>query len=347
MTDIANVISALLYDHNVVIVPGLGAFECQAEGAKVNVITNQFEKPSATLSFNPQRREENNMIVDYLMTHDGISEEDAQQLVLAFVTECFVCLKDGEQVEIPQVGTLSLDGNQEMVFTPVDSNDFNGDAFGLSDIHPRAVYHSESQDDWKQQVGQQIKDINTPMTVDIKHDDDKPKRGWIWVLPLLLVAGGVALWYFKFRPVPPPPVKPVVTDTIKPVEVETDTSTMPLDTLVPETDTTEVEPTPLEMDTVVEPIEEPVVEPVEEPFIEPVEVVKPKAYIVGGCFSIEQNALNMVEETKEMGCTSAFVMKRGSMYYVCYGGFATAAEAKAVLPEVLKQYNGQAWILTK
>lgn len=327
MTYVANAISALLYDHNVVIVPGLGAFECQAQGAKVNVITNQFEKPSATLSFDPQRREENNLIVDYLMVHDGITEEEARQLVLAFVTESYVSLKEGDPVEIPQVGTLSFDGNQELVFTPVESNDFNNDAFGLDDLQPQPIYSAGNQNDWKAQVSQQLKDLNTPMTVDIKHDDDKPKRGWIWVLLPLLIIGGVALWYFMFRPVPPPPVEPVVIDTLS----------MPLDTIAPETDTVEVESTP--SDTLVE--------PVEEPFIEPVEVVKPKVFIVGGCFSIEQNALNMVEETKEQGCTSAFVMKRGSMYYVCYGGFATTAEAKAVLPEVLKQYNSKAWILTK
>lgn len=343
MTYVANAISALLYDHNVVIVPGLGAFGCQAEGAKVNVITNQFEKPSATLSFDPQRREENDLIVDYLMAHDGISEEDARQLVLAFVTECFANLKEGEQVEIPQVGTLSFDDNQALVFAPVDSNDYNNDAFGLDDLQPQPIYSTGIQNDWKEQVSQQLKDLNTPMTVDIKHDDDKPKRGWIWVLLLLLVAVGGALWYFKSRPLPPQPVKPVVTDTIMPVvtdtikPVETDTLTMPLDTLTADTDTVEVEPRP--MDTIAE--------PVEEPFVEPVEEVKPKAFIVGGCFSIEQNALNMVEETKEKGCTTAFVMKRGSMYYVCYGGFATTAEAKAVLPEVLKQYNSKAWILTK
>lgn len=342
MTDVAHAISALLYDHPTVIVPGLGAFECQAEGAKVNVITNQFEKPSATLSFDPQRREENNLIVDYLMAHDGITEEDARQLVLAFVTESFVSLKEGDLVEIPQVGTLSFDGNQELVFTPVESNDFNSDAFGLDDLQPHPVYAAGNQNDWKAQVSQQLKDLNTPMTVDIPHDDDKPKRGWIWVLLLLLlVAGGVSLWYFKFRPVTPPPVEPVVTDTVKPVAIDTmkeiDTLSMPLDTLPSEADTVAVEPMPLDT----------VVEPVEEPFMEPVEVVEPKAFIIGGCFSIEQNALNMVEETKEKGCTSAFVMKRGSMYYVCYGGYATAAEAKAALPEVLKQYNNKAWILTK
>lgn len=327
MTYVANAISALLYDHNVVIVPGLGAFECQAQGAKVNVITNQFEKPSATLSFDPQRREENDLIVDYLIAHDGITEEEARQLVLAFVTESYVSLKEGDPVEIPQVGTLSFDGNLELVFTPVESNDFNNDAFGLDDLQPQPIYSAGNQNDWKAQVSQQLKDLNTPMTVDIKHDDDKPKRGWIWVLLPLLIIGGVALWYFMFRPVPPPPVEPVVIDTLS----------MPLDTIAPEMDTVEVESTP--SDTLVE--------PVEEPFIEPVEVVKPKVFIVGGCFSIEQNALNMVEETKEQGCTSAFVMKRGSMYYVCYGGFATTAEAKAVLPEVLKQYNSKAWILTK
>lgn len=337
MTYVANAISALLYDHDVVIVPGLGAFERHAQGAKVNVITNQFEKPTATLSFDPQRREENDLVADYLMTHDGISEEEARQLVLAFVTESYVSLKEGDQVEIPEVGTLSFNGNQELVFTPVASNDFNNDAFGLDDLQPQPIYSAGSQNNWKEQVSQQLKNLNTPVTVGIQHDGDKPKRGWIWVLILLLIAGGVALWYFKFRPVPPPPVDPVTLDTVKPVEIDAvekmDTLTMPFDTLAPEADTVKVEPTP--SDTIAE------------PFVEPVEVVKPKVFIVGGCFSIEQNALNMVEETKEQGCTSAFVMKRGSMYYVCYGGFATTAEAKAVLPEVLKQYNSKAWILTK
>ena len=336
MTNVANAISALLYDHNVVIVPGLGAFLCQADGAKVNVITNQFEKPSATLGFDPQRREDNDLVVGYLTAHDDITVAEARQQVMKFVSETYACLKDGGQVEIPFVGTLAFDGNQEIVFSPVDSNDFNGDAFGLADMQPQPIYTSESQDDWKEQVTQQLKDLNTPMTVDIDHDGKKPKRGWIWiVLLLLLIVGGVALWYFKFRPVTPPqPNKPGIIDTVKPVGIDT-VRPVEIDTVRPV-----ALDTVMESDTMALPID-----------TAAVEIVKPaaeiKAFIVGGCFSIEQNATNMVNDTKELGCSDAFVMKRGSMYYVCYGGYATTAEAKGVLPEIWKKYNSKAWILTK
>lgn len=359
MTQVEQAIATLLYDHPVVIVPGLGAFMCQPESAKVNVITNQFEKPSATLSFDPHQREENDLVAGYLMAQDDITHDEARQRISEFVLDCFAKLKNGDTVNIPDVGSLSFVERLVVAFTPVDSNDFNGDAFGLEDFQPEMIYASGNQDDWKQQVTQQIKDLNTPMTVDISHDDDKRGRGWIWLLLLLLIAGGVALWYFKFRPLLPPE-KPEDIDTVK----VTDTTVVPLDTVNQPLDTLGVLPDSLRqesdsveqqpIDTVVEPVAP--VEP-EKPSgnssqsVEPVEIVKPspeiKAFIVGGCFSVEQNALNMVNATREQGCTEAFVMKRGSMYYVCYGGYATTADAKRNLPEVLEKYNKKAWILTK
>ena len=68
---------------------------------------------------------------------------------------------------------------------------------------------------------------------------------------------------------------------------------------------------------------------------------------MGGCFSIEKNALNMTLSVREQGCTDAFVMKRGTLYYVCYGHYPSTTDAKAALPEILKNYNDKAWILKK
>lgn len=336
MTQVANAIAALLYDHRVVIVPGLGAFLCQAEGAKVNVITNQFEKPTATLAFDPQQREDNDLIVDHLMRHEAMDEAAARQQVVAFVTDCYAKLRAGETVSIPEVGELTMDGNQEIQFQAVATNAFNGDAFGLGDIQPAPIY-TGTQNNWKEEVTQQLKDLNTPMTVDIEHEGDHHRRWWIWLL-LLLIAGGVALWYCYFRPVnPEPEPEPVVP-----------TDTLVVDTVVePVVDTLEE----TVADTLAAPVTDTLVEPVEDTVVEaPMEVVTPpvekKVFIIGGCFSIEQNALNMAAEEKEKGFTDAFVMKRGSMYYVCYGQYATAQEAKAVLPEVWK-ISPKAWILNK
>ncbi|MBO7083488.1 MAG: hypothetical protein J6W30_06555 [Bacteroidales bacterium] len=336
MIRVANAISALFYDHHVVIVPGLGAFLCQAEGAKVNVITNQFEKPTATLSFDPQRREDNDLIVDHLIALEGMDEAAARQLVVEFVTDCFAKLKAGETVNIPEVGELSLNGDQELVFSPVESNNFNGDAFGLEDLQPTPI-HTGNQSNWKEQVSQQIKDLNTPMTVDIKHDDDHHGKWWIWLLLLLLIAGGVALWYFYFRSVEPEPEpKPIVPTVV----VEKDTLETTRDTIEVLNDTLEIS-----MDTV----EAPLVDTVEEP-LPPVEVVVPpadkKVFIIGGCFSVELNAAKMADEEKEKGFADVFVMKRGSMFYVCYGQYATTQEAKADLPRVW-QTCPKAWILNK
>ena len=335
MNTICNAIAALLYDHESVIVPGLGAFLRHAEGAKVNVITNQFEKPSSTLSFDPQQREENDLLVRYLVNHESLTEEEAKQQLALFVSDCYAKLRAGGSMEIPEVGILSFDSNQELVFNAEEASNFNGDAFGLSDLNPQPVYGSERQEDWREQVKRQIKDQNTPMTVDlIKEEGDRNKKrrgGWIWwLLLLLLIAGGAVLWYFKSRPVTPAPWPPKPVIAAKP-----DTLAVLPDTVAITPDTLEV---PVDTITIAKPL------PTLEVIVPPDTA---KVFIVGGCFSVEQNALNMVSTVREQGCADAFVMRWGTIYYVCYGHYPTMEEAKAALGAVLENYNKKAWILKK
>lgn len=342
MNKIAQAIAALLYDHDVVTVPGLGAFVRHDEGARVNVITNEFERPTSSLSFDAQQREENSLITDYLMRQEEIDENEARQQLATFVSECYATLMAGDAVSIPEVGELRFNDQQEVVFQQTGNSNFNGDAFGLSDIHPKPIFGSEAAKDWKEQVKQQIKDKNTPMTVDT--GDDHQNKPW-WILGvLLLIIAGLLLWYFVFRPAPPKPVDPNPIDTVAvndTVSVLPDTITLPLDTLAIPLDS---------LSTEVDSVEVPPVDTVRE-LATSAEVIVPsdemKAFIVGGCFSMEPNALSMANAAMEQGCEDAFVMKRGKMFYVCYGQFATAAEAKAVLPEIKEAYNKKAWILTK
>ena len=372
MTSVANAISALLYTHDTVIVPGLGAFLCHVEGAKVNVITNHFEKPSATLGFDPLQREENDLIVNYLVMNDGITVEEARQLVMEFVSGIFASLKAGDTAEIADVGSFSYGENQELVFTAVASNDYNGDAFGLDDITPQPVYgtgqstqKTEQASREPEQESQKTQETRqeTPTTEQEPLDDDHCRRnGWIWILLLILIlaAAGVALWYFKFRQVPVQPQPDVKTnDTIvitndtmvianDTMAIANDTMSIVNDTLVIANDTLAVvnDTVAVVKDTVTDAHNNS-----QDSKGAPVKVVMPeptsKAFIVGGCFSVEEYALRMVTEARGQGCADAFVMKRGSKYYVCYGQYPSADDAKAALPDVMSNFNDKVWIMKK
>ena len=367
MTSVASAIASLLYDHDTVIVPGLGAFVRHNRSAQVNVITNEFQRPSSQLDFDSRQREENSLVGDFLAATDGLTNDEARTAVATFVSDCFVHLKEEGKVSLPGIGTITMDEEQDLVFEP-DENNFNGDAFGLEDINPEPVYGTGRGEPVCPPEPNETVSAEEVSTRDTRDPNAglfcRRRIGWIWVVLLLLAAAGVALWYFKFRPVP---TKPWPLPDLQPRE-----RVLP-QRPIPETDTLAlVEPSAITPDSIAEPDSEPtpettpeiIPEPTPDPTPEtvpevapkpqgpgPVEVVKPeptsKAFIVGGCFAVEQNALNMTTEARAQGCAEAFVMKRGSKFFVCYGQYPSTAEAKAALPEVLAQYNAKAWILTK
>ena len=74
MISIAEAISDLLFVRDTVVVPGLGAFVRKPRSAKVDLETNSFSMPSSQISFDPGLREENDVIIRYLVDNFKISE---------------------------------------------------------------------------------------------------------------------------------------------------------------------------------------------------------------------------------------------------------------------------------
>ncbi len=177
MSNISTVISELLFERESIIVPGLGMFVRHDDGAKVNVITNQFERPTATISFDPQQRGEDGFLVKALAAYESCPEEEAQRTLTQFVAESFAALKEGKEVAIEGVGILRMGDHAQVSFTPEEGANLNADAFGLDDFAAVPVYDGQKTEDWKAQVAQQTKDLNTPMTVDRQAlDEGKRKR---------------------------------------------------------------------------------------------------------------------------------------------------------------------------
>ncbi len=379
MIDLSPVLTELLFDRDAVIVPGLGRFSRQDDSAKVNVITNHFERPSSSISFDSRQREENDLLAKAIETREGCSAAEARQQVAQFVSDCFVTFKQGGIVTLTGLGTLSMDNGETLSFEQEQGLNLNGDAFGLGDFDPTPVHESNADNDWREQVIKQNKDKNTPMTVDrrsmdYEYDEEDYYRHRRKVirntLITLLLAIPVVLVLLHFMEIihlkSPFPIRPggstvydfPISETT-PVKTEAAT-TLHLDsallsTLVrydvipvaqPEPEAQEVTESPSEPTSSQEPEPQTVTQPEEAPATQPASSTL-RYSIIGGCFSQKENADNLVASLLEEGYSQATVMPRGKQYYVCYARFATLEEAKEALEKVRVNSNNKAWILDK
>ena len=357
MLTIAESISDLLFQNDFVIVPGLGAFVREMGSANVNVITHQFNQPSANIAFDANRREDNDLLASYLSSVNNVPIEEARKLVLIFVNDCFSNLKAGKTVDISGLGTLSFNAMQEIDFEQDKSVNHNPDAFGLCDFSAVPVFQSKTKEEIKTEIEQQQKDKNTPMTVDKKavhQDDEKPKRhhGWLWILLAVMVLT-VALFllnYFKIIKLDfrnwfsnKEPVT-VVTDTTKPIEKPAVLDTVLADTLLV-TDSIVNDTVDVRSDTVPTQIEQPQESPAEPQTVAETPTEEARIFIVGGCFSSEENANKLSISLKDRGYGSAFVKRRGKLWDVYYGKYQTMEEAKLALKEIQKDSDSKAWIM--
>lgn len=355
MKTIAEAISDLLYVRDTVVVPGLGAFVKKPTPAQVNRVANYFTAPSCVVEFDDDLREDNDLIVNYIVGENEIPDDEARRLLAMFVSDCFGKLKKGEKVTLTGIGTLRYDWNSDIVLEQDASSNFNSDAFGLSDFTAVSIVRSKTKDEIKAEIEQQQKEKNTPVTVDEKavHSEDEsdsdeedefyPRRPvWPWILWTLIILACVAflLQYYHIYDftrwfVHETPAAHVV-DTIKEPEI---VEQIEIFDSIKE----------IENDTLQIVVEQPVEESELNQEVDSIEEVVPaeeegKILIVAGCFSNEENASRLVNKLKEQGYQGALAEKHGEKWFVAYGRYRTDEEAMAALKQIKAESDAKAWI---
>lgn len=351
MITIAEAISDLLFLRDTVVVPGLGAFVKKPVSAKVNPVANHFAMPTSSIVFDPNLREDNDLIVNYLSEKNDIPEEEARKMLAVFVSDGFALMKSGKKLELKDLGALYYDWANDLVFVQDPEVNYNSDAFGLCDFTLEPVLRDKTKDEIKEEIAQQQKEKNTPVTVDEKavHEDDEEYErhyGWLWiVLGLLLVVAGVVygLHTFKFIRFPWEKEKPIRVLSGRQVPVTLPVYEWKWEWKEPVAqDTVNVEETLEQPEQTVQPeqIEQP--EQLEQ---QPIVVPEANIRIIAGCFGQEENAARLTNTLKEKGYTSAFYELRNGKWFVSFGRYATDEEAKAALREIRANTEYKAWIL--
>ena len=328
MISIAEAISDLLFVRDTVVVPGLGAFVRKPRSAKVDLETNSFSMPSSQISFDAGLREENDIIIRYLVDNFKISENEAKRLLFHFVSESFNSLKSGNKVVLKDIGTLSFGPNNEILFEQDETANYNTDSFGLYDFKLDPVVREEKVEEKVEQKEEENVPEVAETETESEAQEDRPieigKGVWAFLIGLVLIMS--ALLYFKVY---------LHKDDYKEqtTEMMAEEGDTPLDPQVVEEMIGDIMGQVIreEMSTPSPPM-------VEEP-------TKDTIRIIAGCYDKEDFAQRVVVSLKNKGYPNAFMEQHGERWFVAYDRYHTEEEAHQALKEIREVRGDKGWIL--
>src|SRR5687767_11561254 len=114
-------INRLLFEVDCVIVPGLGGFVANYNSALLNRTAGLIEPPSKGLIFNKNLIVNDGLLASAIAQTEKISYAEAGLLIEEFVYDARKLLQQGQRIEIPDVGFLYSDHEQNLRFQPVYS----------------------------------------------------------------------------------------------------------------------------------------------------------------------------------------------------------------------------------
>ena len=128
---IARYINDLLYNHDCVIIPGLGGFVCSYRPAKIHPVQHQFYPPSKTILFNRELQNNDGLLANRMVSQENISYQEALKFIEAFVKEVMTALNDGTRVRMEQIGIFHLDEEGNIQFEQDHRVNHLKNAYGL------------------------------------------------------------------------------------------------------------------------------------------------------------------------------------------------------------------------
>ncbi|HAM98720.1 MAG TPA: hypothetical protein DCQ26_08910 [Marinilabiliales bacterium] len=147
MQDINKYISGLLFIHDCVILPGFGGFVTNYQSARHNELSHTFYPPQKDLIFNKNLTYNDGLLINYLAKNHHIPYTEAEERIQNEVQKAWLLLEKGEPVVFEGVGTFQYDKNQNLTFTPAETENFLTDAYGMSSFRfPPLNYQKNGRD---------------------------------------------------------------------------------------------------------------------------------------------------------------------------------------------------------
>lgn len=365
-TDVLQALPGMFWDHDCVMLPGLGGFVCNPRSAWYDEAQQQIVPPSRDVLFNPRLTTNDGLVANELMAKHGVAYPEAIRAVETLVDTVMAQLNEGQTAELPGLGRLYQEDDAHLRFVADAEFERVLGSFGHASIalsplealtapaamstteepkrKPKVValpQREETSVPWRTQLARAAAAVAIPVTL-----------GGAWMLSQPTgsetMLGSNPLW--NSAPVvasyaPSSHTALEVGEAVEPSEglaefvertgweglLEFD-----LEAGVPRAGGLRV------MVSVTQPVPEPVdvVDVVEDTPAQQVNFL-----IVGGAFSVESNALNLAASLEREGFESSLhFQSHNQLTVVSLGGYVTEGEAREALADARDRGHEKAWL---
>lgn len=134
MININHEIRSLLFEHDYVTIPGLGAFIAHYEPSVFNPENNSFSPPNRKISFNSVLKQDDGLLMSTVIKKRGVVTQRAKEIISNYVQNVKNTLVTSDSYEFSGIGDLHLSNDQKIVFSPVYSNFYN-ESYGFDTLY--------------------------------------------------------------------------------------------------------------------------------------------------------------------------------------------------------------------
>ncbi len=318
-------IAQLLYRYQCVTVPGFGAFLAEIQSAQLLENSHSFFPPKKTISFNSHIKNNDGLLANHIAQAEKTSYDYAVSAIEFEVLNWKKTLQENRSLLIKNVGTISLNAENNILFTPGEQTNFYAKSFGLTSfVSPAVKREIEIQKpepllEFQKAVVEEEKPVFNfiPETAEARKTNPYLKYAAVFVIGLA-VAGSVGY--------------PLYQNQIA-------SETMLVETLVQKKVQSKIQQATFFIQTPIPAVTLSLKS-------EKKENAKLPYHIMAGAFRSEANAQKRYRELIAKGYDARVLgINKNGLYPVLYGSYNTFAEAENEKNEIIQTDNPEAWIL--
>ncbi len=349
---ITEALIALLRERKSVVIPDFGAFSGLYESAVVDHLSGVVLPPSLKVTFNPDLRTNDGVLMSYLTEEAGWAAEEVEQRLADFVRQALEALQQRHIVEFPGLGKLYLDFDRAYRFVQ-ESENLNKDAFGLPAVSTPIVRAPEKKGKEVPVTAAGLTEVSAPSSSSGFATSQKGQsfsrtvstrawwqHSWLWVLFMSLIILLVSGYFLSKR---------FASDRDSVASNEGLSESQAKESLRQETDEADLGEgeyffgdDPEDEEDMLDRDSSLVEADSEAPTLPP---DTREAVIVVGSFSKPRNAERLIQHLYEDGYEAYSDRRAGRTRVGIRFAYSSEAELMEYLEEMKNKYNVDAWIL--